>query len=229
MVEFDDPFYIDPRGRNVMVGGKSEEQRVSDLEAGIARVGGFWRHPNYFEAYLYSASVLIEQGKASGSLDEVGLPGFYLVRHATELLLKDLLGWLVNISDLRNKLGRSQHKPSAQLEKDLRRSHDLQGLHDHLCYFASELDVSLPPSELSDLIADMGKIEITETWSRYSSSSTKDKGIKHIPKPVEIRIVDFQERLEEIANLALSRVAFGDSYEGELHDIWADLNAELEQ
>lgn len=229
MVKFDEPLYVDPDGRNVMVGGKPAEQRISDLEAGIARVGGFWRHPNYFEAYRYSASVLIEQGRASGSLDEVGLPSFYLLRHATELLLKDLLRWLVNISDLRNKLGRSQHKPSTELEAALRRSHDLQKLYGHLCSLASELNVSLPPSALGDLIADMGRIEITDTWSRYSSSSAKGEQIKHIPKAVVIPIVDFQERLEEIANLASAREAFGESYEDELHAIWAPLNAAFEQ
>lgn len=233
MKKFDEPLYVDPHGRSVMVGGKPVEQRISDLEAGIARVGGFWRHPNYFEAYLYSASLLIEQGRARGTLDEIGLPGFYLQRHAVELLLKELLGWLVYIADLRRQLWISEIAPSKELVADLRSSHNLQRLHKHLLDFAAVLSLSSPPAELGELIDDMKGIEITETWSRYSSSSKKISsawvGVQHIPEEVKIPIVKFQERLGKISVLVVSRGGFGDSYEDRLYEVWAGLSAALDQ
>lgn len=233
MAKFDNPLYVDPHGRNVMVGGKPAEQRIGDLEEGFARVGGFWRHPNYFEAYLYSASILIEQGRASGSLDEVGLPGFYLQRHAVELLMKGLLGWLVDIADLRRKLWISNAEPSKELIEDLRRCHNLHLLHKHLLDFGAVLSLPSPPAELGELIDDMKEIEITDTWSRYSSSSKRIGGVwvgvQHIPKEVVIPIVEFQERLGKISALVASREAFGGSYEDRLYEVWAELSAALDQ
>lgn len=234
MVKFDEPFYVNLDTQKVMVGGKSLEQKRSDLEAGVARIGGFWRHPNYFKAYLHSASLLIEQGKVTGTLDEIGLPGFYLQRHAMELLLKELLTWFVSISDLRNDLGRSKNKPSSGLRSALDSSHSLKKLHGHLLRFGTVLDLPLPPAELGGLIKDMEKYEITETWSRYRSSSKKQENgdfekIQHIPREILIPIVEIQVRLDAIASLVSSRKAFGDTYEDELHEIWSQLNAELDQ
>ena len=234
MVKFDETLHVNLDTRKVMIGGKSPEQTTSDLEEGVARIGGFWRHPNYFEAYLHSASLLIEQGRATGTLDEIGLPAFYLQRHATELLLKSLLTWLTSISDLRNQLGLSQQEPSDDLMAALRRSHNHQTLHGHLLTFGAALDVPLPPEALGSLIEDMGRVEITDTWSRYSSSSERQKGgarvhVEHIPEEVLIPIVEFQERLDAIATFVCARIAFGDTYEDELHNIWAQLNADLGQ
>jgi len=232
MAKFDEPFHVNLDTQKVMIGGKSLEQTKSDLEAGVARIGGFWRHPNYFEAYLHSASLLIEQGRATGTLDEIGLPAFYLQRHAIELLLKGLLSWLTSISDLRNELGRSKQQPSDNLKDALRRSHNLKKLHGHILEFGNVLDVPLPPVDLGNLIADMGRLEITETWSRYRSSSEKSKGgarvqVEHISEEILIPIVEIQERLDAIATLVSAREAFGETYEDELHDIWAQLNADL--
>jgi len=232
MVMFDEPLHVKLVKKNVMVGGKAPEQVESDLKAGISRIGGFWRHPSYFEAYLYSASLLIEQGKAIGVLDEIGLPGFYLQRHALELLLKGLLGWMVDIADIRKQLCISDVEPSGRLIRDLRTSHDLQRLHNRIIEFGTALDLPLPPVELGNLIKDMKRIEITDTWSRYCSSPGKTdesvEGIEHIPKEVVIPIVEFQERLDAITALVASREAFGDSYEDRLHEISAGLSAALD-
>lgn len=217
-----------------MIGGKPPEMVKSDLEAGVARLGGFWRHPNYFESYLYSASVLIEQGRATGTLDEIGLPGFYLQRHSIELLLKELLSCLTSISELRNQLGRSVSKPSDELLWDMHRSHDLVDLYDHVIELADMLKLSAPPDELGSLISDMKILEMTETWSRYRSSSTKKKNssarfhVDHIPDEVVIPVVEFQERLDAIACLTSSREAFGNTYEDELHEVWSELIATIE-
>lgn len=232
MVKFSEPFYVATDGKKVMVGGKSAEKIASDLEAGVARLGGFWRHPNYFEAYFQAASALIEQGRSNGTLDEIGLPAFYLQRHAIELLLKDLLTWLTNISDLRNQLDISKQKPTEKLLKDLSSSHNLEKIYGHILSFGAELDLSPPSEKLGRLIADMGRFETTDTWSRYSSSQKKSKGsvpvpVQHIPKEILIPIVEFQERLDFIATLLSARKAFGNSYEDMLHEIWSSLDAKL--
>lgn len=217
-----------------MIGGKPPEMIKRDLDAGVARLGGFWRHPNYFESYLYSASVLIERGRTTGTLDEIGLPGFYLQRHSIELLLKELLGWLTSISELRNQLGRSVSKPSVELLRDMHTSHDLVDLYGHVIELADMLSLSPPPDELGSLISEIEKLEITETWSRYRSSSKKQKNsgarlhVDHIPDEVVIPIVEFQERLDTIAYLTSSRKAFGDTYEDELQAVWSELNAAIE-
>ena len=233
-MKFNETLHLNTGNRSVMIGGKPPEMVKSDLDAGVARLGGFWRHPNYFESYLYSASVLIERGRTTGTLDEVGLPGFYLQRHSIELLLKELLGWLTSISELRNQLGRSDSKPSDELLRDMRRSHDLVGLYGHVIELADMLNLSPPPDELGSLISEMETLEITETWSRYRSSSKKQKNsgarlhVDHIPDEVVIPIVEFQERLDTITCLTSSREAFGDTYEDELHEVWSELNAAIE-
>jgi len=230
MVKFSEPFYVSTDGKNVMVGSKSSEKIASDLEAGVARIGGFWRHPNYFEAYFQAASVLINQGRSTGTLDEIGLPAFYLQRHAIELLLKGLLTWLINISDLRNQLKISKQKPTEKLLNDINSSHNLKKIYGHILSFSAELDLSPPSEKLGSLIADMGCYETTDTWSRYSSSQKKSKGrvpvpVQHIPKEILIPIVEFQERLDFIATLLSARKAFGNSYEDMLHEIWSSLDA----
>ncbi len=72
---FDQPAYIkptDPKG-DVFAFGKGPELEAADTRNGVARVGGFWRRPDYFRAYLRSAAVLIEHGVQHGELDEVML------------------------------------------------------------------------------------------------------------------------------------------------------------
>lgn len=236
MVKFSSPLYVTSPSsdRRVMVGGKSPEMVKNDLASGVSRIGGFWRHPNYCEAYLYSANLLIEQGRTTGTLDEIGLPAFYLQRHAIELMLKGFLDWLTSISDLRNELGQSNYQPAPEVLKALGSSHNLKHLHLHVVVISNDLQLPPPPMELESLIRDMGLIEITETWSRYSSSpQKKQKGsststrshISHIDQEIEIPIVDFQHRLCAVADSALSRQCGGDTYEDTLHDTWSALDA----
>ena len=96
------------------------------------------------------------------------------------------------------------------------------------------LNLSPPPDELGSLISEMETLEITETWSRYRSSSKKQENsgarlhVDHIPDEVVIPIVEFQERLDAIACLTSSREAFGNTYEDELEGVWSELNAAIE-
>lgn len=70
-------------------------------------MGGFWRHPSYLESYLTAASLLIAQGTQRQDYDDIGLPAFYLQRHTTELLLKRLLRWCIDIIELKSELSPS--------------------------------------------------------------------------------------------------------------------------
>lgn len=225
MDKFDEALHVASAVRKVMIGGKSAEMIASDLEAGMVRIGGFWRSPNYLEAYLHAASLLIERGKTTGTLDEIGLPGFYLQRHAIELLLKRLLGWLISISELRKQLGISAQEPSDKLLLDLRTCHKLKRLHSHLLEFSIVLNLPKPSTALSHLIEDLVKYEITDTWSRYSLSPKQDL---HIPKEILIPIVEFQDRLIAIVSIMSSSELDGDSYEDELIRVWSSLDAASE-
>jgi len=237
MAELPEPFYATgpaPEGK-VMVGGKPPELVASDLAAGVARIGGFWRHPNYFEAYLYSATLLIEQGQIKGTLDEIGLPAFYLQRHAVELLLKDLLHWLIYIADLRTQLHVSTYEPPQGAVKAQATSHNLKKLLEFIVQVSTEMALPAPPVELGILIADMSQFELTETWARYSSSYVRQKSevattilhVKHVEEVIEIPIVAFQQRLVAVAKLAISREPGGESYEDMLYDEWSPLDSAL--
>lgn len=233
---FDQPLYALTDASNVMIGGKEPGLVERDLADGIARIGGFWRQPNYFEAYLHAAELLIDKGKETGSLDAIGLPGFYLQRHTIELMIKGVLGWLTYIADLRFELGRSTYRPSKRMLEAINRSHNLKVLLDHSITASSQQDLPSPPDGLVSLIHDMIKIESTETWSRYSSSSKKNgeetpvsiSHVQHIPCEIVIPICEFQRRLSEVARQVSSRKLGGESYEDDLHEVWSELNATVE-
>lgn len=235
MAIFEEPLLVPPTPGLVMIGGKSADTTRSDLSAGVARIGGFWRHPSYVESYLFAASVLVEQGKTKGCLDEICLPAFYLQRHTTELLIKDILIWLTMISGLREKLNVSPFLISNPTELEpIKRSHKLGKLLDLSLSFCNTLELPSPPEELESLVTEMGEIETTDTWARYSSSTKPAKKNlpaehkDHIKTEIVVPIVDFQNRLNSIAALICSRSLDGDSYLDDLQRIWSPLDAFLD-
>ena len=209
-------------GSRVMICGKSQEQIDNDIADGIARVGGHWRRPNYFESYLQAAHLLIEQGKQRGNLDDIGLPAFYLQRHAVELLLKSLVSWMHGIRDLRIQLKSPEH------ERNLDKGNQEIHTHDHvkllLCVssMAAELGFPKPPDQLEMLIKKMVGLEQTETWSRYGASrGRRDKStIDHMKVEAVIPLLELQENLLEVSNLMTFRDLHGTSYENVLADEW---------
>lgn len=230
MVEFERPFYAST-GTNVMMGGKPVEQVEADLAVGVARVGGFWRSPNYFESYLGAAKTLIDQGRHAGSLDDIGLPAFYLQRHAAELMLKSLYEWILEIRDFRCRLVDASFRPDIdKRQKDLF-GHDLHDLLDRVQKGARDLDLPAPPRELDELIQKFVDIEPTETWARYSTSRSWKKGSRTIQHQVNesvIPLVELQEKLMKVSELTVSREVFGASYADELYSEWNKLDMVLE-
>lgn len=96
MTRFDRLIFLKPthpKG-DVIVFGKGTELELADAACGVARFGGDWRIPSYFRAYLRAADVLVSHGVQGNSLDEIGLPAFYIQRHALKLLVKRLLSWV---------------------------------------------------------------------------------------------------------------------------------------
>jgi len=96
--------------QNVFNFGKPKELYAADCERGVARIGGIGRHPHYFFTYLLGARALVNNGTASGTYDDLGLPAFYLQRHATELLLKRLLDWCHQLVEVEFSAGNFSFK-----------------------------------------------------------------------------------------------------------------------
>ncbi|WP_095149054.1 hypothetical protein [Pseudomonas sp. Irchel s3a18] len=230
MVEFERPFYADA-GSRVMVGGKSAEQIEADLASGLARVGGFWRSPNYFESYLQAAQMLIDQGQSAGCLDDIGLPAFYLQRHAAELLLKSVLGWILDIQDFRNQLKDLAYKTDIEQRSAELFGHDLPTLLSRVQSRVKDLDLPPPPPELDALIRKLDALEPTDTWARYSTSRKGKKGsptIAHQKEESVIPLVELQAGLVCVADLIASRELCDSSYEDELYSEWNRLDHILE-
>lgn len=216
-------------GSNVIVGGKSPEQTISDHEAGVARIGGFFREPSYVESYLLATQVLIDKGSSDGNLDDLGLPAFYLQRHTLELLLKSVLSWLHVIHDLERKLLDECFEPDLiKREKDVNK-HNLQKLLVMMQLEACKLNLPTPPAEFQAVVDKFTKLEKTETWARYSDSRRKGHSVvHHVQDEVVIPLIDLQIDLNNLAAKVLYRNLEGVSYENMLSNEWESLHRHFE-
>ncbi|WP_035415632.1 hypothetical protein, partial [Chromohalobacter israelensis] len=201
MVKLDATFYAmgPTTGSNVYIGGKPPGMAAEDFRNGVARMGGFWRHPSYLESYLTAASLLIAQGTQRQDYDDIGLPAFYLQRHATELLLKRLLGWCIDIIELKVEIAPSAgHRVPSKYCYSLRRSHDLNELLKALQRTAKLAGEDTPPRALTDLVDTLTRVEADDHWSRYDHGH--HKGAHHIHHTTEttIPIVSLQKQLERV-------------------------------
>ncbi|WP_153785327.1 hypothetical protein [Pseudomonas sp. EMN2] len=222
------PFYA-ASGSRVMIGGKSAEMIDADLAAGVARVGGFWREPSYVESYLHGAQALIDKGIADTNLDDVGLPVFYLQRHALELLLKSVLGWLHAIEDLQQLAKDLEFKPDLEKRDRQIRRHSHRVLLDMLVVVARAVGVPAPPADIARLVRKFSVLEKTETWARYGSSLSKTgDGVRHMQDEVVIPLVELQLELVALAETVLYRDLHGASYENTLADQWSELSSAID-
>lgn len=232
MVWLDEPFYpVGPTtGSFVYTGGKPPGVAASDFKNGLARMGGFWRHPNYFESYLMAASLLVTQGKHREDYDDIGLPAFYLQRHATELLIKSLLHWCVDIIELLDELHPAAgYRVSSRCCYVLKKSHDLRELIKALKQAAERAGEPLPPEYLTELVEALTQVEKSDHWSRYGYGYHKNGKDIHHEKETTIPIVYLQKLLEKTADSILARRNIGDEgYENELYSTWTGLNLALE-
>ncbi|WP_432415206.1 hypothetical protein ACRHM7_17880 [Chromohalobacter israelensis] len=227
----DEPFYATgpTTGSNVYVGGKPPGVAVDDFQKGLARMGGFWRHPSYLESYLTASSLLIAQGTERQDYDDIGLPAFYLQRHATELLLKQLLRWCIDIIELKSALAPSTgHRVPSKCCRALERSHDLNELLKALQRTAKLAGENPPPDNLTDLVDSLTGVEADDHWSRYDHGLNKGERHTHHKTETTIPIVKLQKLLEEAVGSTIYRSMGVETYEDELHTTWSGLNSALE-
>ena len=182
---------------------KSSKKEAFDNKNGIARVGGRWRTPCYFSAYIRAAEVLIKGAKDNNQLDELGLPIFYLQRHALELCIKEVLTDLYEEFDCRveesDRRDKAKVKPISTGQKDrLKREHKLGLLCKDLEKICTNLKCEFDTKSLEALVSQIETCEVSRpAMARYSKSSA---GEKHLPEEVSIPIAAIQEDLEKVAN-----------------------------
>jgi len=212
----------------VLEWAKSPEQTLEDLRQGVARIGGY-RTPSYAQAYLLGAKTLFHTATIEQTLDHQGLPIFYLLRHATELLIKEALFFGVEIQRYRLRL----NKPAAQasrLPSDPRATegHDFADLMKELRKLAKELELGDVPGPLEAVVSQIRDIEQKRhTWSRYGFSWTKD-GIRkpHMDVEVTLPLGKMLAELSAASNELGATWAFGDNFMGRLVEQWHDLAKE---
>ncbi|EHA15241.1 hypothetical protein [Halomonas sp. HAL1] len=219
----------DPQG--VFVGGKNPSLIESDFENGIARLGGFWRQPSYEGAYLTAATLLVEQGRARGSFDEIGLPAFYLQRHAAELILKRLLNWCLEIIENRNQItspGQAIKIPS-RVRGSLYDEHNLRQIMRSLKRAAKLAGEQDPPDCLTQLVETISSVEATPHWSRYRVDSRSSQPKLWETTEMVIPVATLQRQLDLVASDVLARSLDDESYENALYSTWAGLMAAIEE
>lgn len=216
--------------RGVFVGGKNPSLIEIDFESGIARLGGFWRQPSYVGAYLTAASLLVEQGRARGSYDEIGLPAFYLQRHAAELILKRLLNWCLEIIEYRNLImqGQAIAIPS-RLRGSLNNEHNLRRILQSLKRAAKLSGEHDPPEGLAQLVETISSVEASPHWSRYRVDSRSSLSMLWETTEFVIPVVGIQSQLDLVASDVLAHSLEDESYENALYSTWAALMAALEE
>lgn len=221
MAVFNPPIYIKPvhpKG-DVIVFGNPPELELADAANGIARFGGAWRSPSYFQAYLRAADVLVSHGAATDTLDDIGLPTFYMQRHALELLIKRFLSWVYEYAEaIGNKA-----VPTNNQRKRFKNSHCISKLLEDLRNTCRYYGFSEPPEELGALVKEVESFEASETWARYESSESKNHGVlHHLKDEAVVPLVALQKKLEAVASNSAFRFDGTEAYENELYYAWSD-------
>ena len=220
---FDVPFFVKNlwEDDSVIVAGKSPELMLTDLRDGIARFGGPWREPSYMHAYIKAADLLVNQALHIRNLDDLGLPIFYLQRHAMELLLKRLLHWFVELAELkRRNTGKQEVHPTNGEIRRFKTSHDLLELWEDLVNLSLHFGHERLPDEIKLFIDLAVPFEKSNTWSRYAASRSKTTSIRHIDSEIQLPVVRLQRSLVDAVSFAISKNGFDNAYECELYKEW---------
>jgi hypothetical protein len=226
----DDAFELNDNasGDSIIMFARSAEEREVDRRAGVARFGGRWRSPDYLLAYRHAARVLLAAARERDELDEQALPIFFLQRHATELLLKKLLGWCYDISAMRCELEPSLPNrvamPSADMRDRVCRCHDLLELWRDLGHTARCLGHEIPP-KLGALVDQITQSEAHPTWSRYEPAHPPSQKRQVLSATQHsVPLVEIQLLLDEAVHRSLSsHDAEDNSLEAELYGEWHTL------
>lgn len=210
----------DYSGRSIIIFDKSPEQKKSDKLSEVARFGGQWRTPSYLEAYLYSASLLVEHGRKESKLDEIALPALFLQRHTLELLIKRMLSWIYDISDMSSELEENiDGSPSKKARRRLTKEHSISKLFNDLRLAINYYDFPPLPATMEILVKEFSTIEKTETFSRYLLSNNGKETINYLKNECTVPLVYLQEKLSETVTKMVYN-ADNNAYENELYEAW---------
>lgn len=161
---------------------KKESLAAYDRENNLARVSGPLRVPLYREAYLLAAEKLADVAETQDLRDELAVPVLYLLRHAAELALKDLL-------DARFELERSRARGKGDFElypseKDREKvyGHNLTSLRDHL---ENRLEEELP-TRFREAVIALEQVSLEEKAGqrfRYATftKQERDREAQEVP------------------------------------------------
>lgn len=228
MTAFFFPPYLKPyNSKNVISSDKAPDVEIEDSKNGISRFGGRWRQPSYLMAYLRSTEILIDHGIKHNTLDDIGLPVFYMQRHALELLIKQLVEGVCEIAELQLKL----HSQPKREEKHLT-IHDLKELFNYLCSTSNDIGFTEPPIELEKLVDEIVGFETHHTFARYANHKTVSKinneriinNVNHVENETALPIVDIQEHLKLVVSKAIyDAESFEEPYENEIYNKWNSL------
>jgi len=170
-------------------------------------------------AYVRAADVLVSHGKATNTLDDIGLPAFYMQRHALELLVKRFLSWVYQYAEATG----SSPAPSKNQNDRFKKCHGISKLLEDLRVSCERYGFTKPPEYLRALVTEIESYEVSETWSRYENSESKDKGVlHHLKNETVLPIVSLQEKLETVVAELVFRFDGTDAYENALYYAWAD-------
>lgn len=203
---------------DVLAFGKSEEQKRDDIALGIGRVGGFGREPNYMYSYVIAAELLVAEAVRTSRLDDLSLPIFYLQRHATELLVKRLLWTAHSLATLRSKNDGvlAELKAVEARLNGKKNGHNIGLLLKDLCKLATGADLDEPPAVLGTLVADLAKVEMLPTWSRYERGTSGDR---HMEQEHEVPVVAIMSRLKQSVASCEGKLEEG-TYGRYLYEAW---------
>lgn len=226
MSSFDPPAYLKDatQSDDVIIFGKGPAQESEDAAEGVARFGGLWRSPSYLHSYVRAAKLLIERARESRELDDIGLPAFYLQRHATELLVKRVLSWLHEIHGYKTKAGESGLVPTTAKQKGrLTGSHALSLLWRDALQLTSQMGFEAPPAQLTELIEVLESFEKSSgTCSRCERDSRGDAVTLHVEHEVVVPLVEMQARLEAVVRQIVYRPGHDGAYEEQMYDVWLE-------
>ncbi|MBX9794731.1 MAG: hypothetical protein K2Y02_10580 [Burkholderiaceae bacterium] len=181
-----------------------------------------WRAPSYTRAYIRAAEALVTHARTSGTLDELGLPIFYLQRHALELVLKQLLHWVHEVNIYRSRRGGGSAGDRGGGQTPVGLAHTHAHLFEDLAAISGRLVLPAPPEKLKAIVRQMEGFETATTWSRCSESVNGGAKVRHVEDEVALPVVDLQRDLEAVEATLLHDVNDEEKDESHLYFEWLD-------
>jgi hypothetical protein len=178
---------------------RTKERRERDHTDGVCYVDADWESPNFVEQYVLAASELADRMRERPPLvDDLGLPLLYLVRHATELILKALLADALEVGGYRKILDVEHgYDPPWNAKRDLDSSHDLGRLRDHLIMTLKHLRFDQVNDSLLDLVKEVIDAEKkNETAFRYPHFRKMGRTESAFTEPTRFPVLLLQRKLD---------------------------------